>query len=170
MTLLLAHSRAVPMSPGGFLAWPQDTIHWGGLFRRGTERLALSWEFMGAQHENFDDILPLALYVERPLPEFKDRLRWICHYLWKALGRDVVLKRVPAGRASDLGGRTHAVEIEKENGSTTMKPAQHVRANVTDDNLIVLDLVKGQIFTANAIGARIWRALFVEGQPRERLV
>ena len=100
MTVLLAHSRAVPMSPGGFLAWPQDTIHWGGLFRRGRERLALSWEFMGAQHENFDDILPLALYVERPLPEFKDRLRWICHYLWKALGRDVVLKRfLPVVRA-----------------------------------------------------------------------
>lgn len=51
-----------------------------------------------------------------------------------------------------------------------MKPTEHVRANVTDDGLIVLDLVKGQIFTANAIGARIWRALFVEGQPRERVV
>ena len=51
-----------------------------------------------------------------------------------------------------------------------MKPAQHVRANVTDDNLIVLDLVKGQIFTANTIGSRIWRGLFVDHQPEEQLV
>ena len=51
-----------------------------------------------------------------------------------------------------------------------MKPAQHVRANVTDDNLIVLDLVKGQIFTANMIGSRIWRGLFVDDQPTEQLV
>lgn len=51
-----------------------------------------------------------------------------------------------------------------------MKPTQHVRANVTDDNLIVLDLVKGQIFTANRIGSRIWRGLFVDNQPKEQLV
>ena len=51
-----------------------------------------------------------------------------------------------------------------------MKPAQHVRANVNDDNLIVLDLVKGQIFTANTIGSRIWRGLFVDKQPKEQLV
>ena len=50
-----------------------------------------------------------------------------------------------------------------------MKPTQHVRANVTADNLIVLDLVKGQIFTANSIGSRIWRGLFVENQPEEQL-
>ena len=51
-----------------------------------------------------------------------------------------------------------------------MKPAEHVRANVTDDNLIVLDLVKGHIFTANTIGSRIWRGLFVDNQPKEQLV
>lgn len=51
-----------------------------------------------------------------------------------------------------------------------MKPTEHVRANVTDDNLIVLDLVKGQIFTANMIGSRIWRGLFVDNQPKEQLV
>lgn len=51
-----------------------------------------------------------------------------------------------------------------------MKPTEHVRANVTDDGLIVLDLVKGQIFTANAIGARIWRGLFVDNQPKEQFV
>jgi hypothetical protein len=51
-----------------------------------------------------------------------------------------------------------------------MKPAQHVRANLTDDNLIVLDLVKGQIFTANTIGSRIWRGLFVDNQPQEKVI
>lgn len=100
MLLLLAHSRAVPMSPGGFLAWPQDTIHWGGRFRCGPARLALSWEFMGAEHENVDDVLPVALNADRPLPAFEDRLRWVCHSLPKTLGRDVVLKRfLPVVRA-----------------------------------------------------------------------
>ena len=51
-----------------------------------------------------------------------------------------------------------------------MKPTEHVRANVTADGLIVLDLVKGQIFTANAIGARIWQNLFVDKQPKEYIV
>lgn len=51
-----------------------------------------------------------------------------------------------------------------------MKPSEHVRANVTNDGLIVLDLVKGQVFTANAIAARIWRGLFVDNQPKEQLV
>jgi len=100
MVLLLAHARAVPMGPGGFLAWPQNTIHWGGQFRRGTERLELSWEFMGVQHENVDDLLSVALHLDRPLPQFEDRLRWICHSLSKTLGRDVVLKRfLPVVRA-----------------------------------------------------------------------
>lgn len=98
--LLLAHARALPMSPGGFLTWPQDTIHWGGLFRRGPARLALSWEFMGAQHENVDGVLPLALHLDRALPTFEDRLRWICHSLSKTLARDVVLARfLPVVRA-----------------------------------------------------------------------
>lgn len=51
-----------------------------------------------------------------------------------------------------------------------MKPTEHVRANVSDDNLIVLDLVKGQIFTANTIGSRIWRGLFLDNQPQEQLI
>jgi hypothetical protein len=100
MMLLLAHSRAVPMCPGGFLAWPQNTIHWGGKFRRGKERLAISWEFMGAQHKNVDDVLSVALHVDQPLPKFEDRLRWICHCLSVTLGRDMVLERfLPVVRA-----------------------------------------------------------------------
>lgn len=51
-----------------------------------------------------------------------------------------------------------------------MKPTEHVRAKVTNDALIVLDLVNGQIFTANAIGARIWQCLVVDNQPKEQIV
>ena len=93
MMLLLSHARAVPMDPGGFLAWQQDTLHWGGLFRRGSARLAVSWEFMGLQHENIDAVLPLALQADQPLPAFEDRLRWICQCLARTVVRDVVLER-----------------------------------------------------------------------------
>ena len=51
-----------------------------------------------------------------------------------------------------------------------MKPAEHVRANVTTDGLVVLDLDKGQIFCANTIAARIWQSLIVDNQPREAVV
>lgn len=93
MMLLLTHARALPMNPGGFLAWQPDTIHWGGLFRRGPARLAVSWEFMGPQHENIDAVLPLALLADQPLPAFEDRLRWICQCLPRTVVRDVVLER-----------------------------------------------------------------------------
>ena len=93
MMLLLSHARALPMNPGGFLAWQPDTIHWGGLFRRGPARLAVSWEFMGPQHDNIDAVLPLALLADQPLPAFEDRLRWICQCLPRTVVRDVVLER-----------------------------------------------------------------------------
>lgn len=93
MMLLLSHARALPMDPGGFLAWQPDTIHWGGMFRRGPARLAVSWEFMGPQHENLDAVLPLALLPDQPLPAFEDRLRWICQCLPRTVVRDVVLER-----------------------------------------------------------------------------
>lgn len=93
MMLLLSHARALPMNPGGFLAWQPDTIHWGGMFRRGAARLAVSWEFMGPHHENIDPVLPLALQPDQPLPAFADRLRWICQCLSRTVVRDVVLER-----------------------------------------------------------------------------
>jgi hypothetical protein len=40
-----------------------------------------------------------------------------------------------------------------------MKPSPHVRSNITDDGVILLDIETGQIFSANPIGARIWDAL-----------
>jgi hypothetical protein len=40
-----------------------------------------------------------------------------------------------------------------------MKPAPHVRANTSNDGLILLDIATGQIFSANPIAARIWNGL-----------
>lgn len=40
-----------------------------------------------------------------------------------------------------------------------MKPASHVRANVTADGLVLLDIEGGAIFSANRVGARIWELL-----------
>jgi len=40
-----------------------------------------------------------------------------------------------------------------------MKPAPHVRSNISDDGLILLDIATGQIFSANLIAARIWNGL-----------
>jgi hypothetical protein len=40
-----------------------------------------------------------------------------------------------------------------------MTPCPHVRATVTNDGLIVLDIRTGQIFSANRVGARIWSAI-----------
>jgi hypothetical protein len=43
--------------------------------------------------------------------------------------------------------------------SCDMRPAPHVRANVSDDGLILMDIRSGQIFSANPIGARIWSGI-----------
>src|SRR5262249_47228129 len=40
-----------------------------------------------------------------------------------------------------------------------MKPASRVRSNVSDDGVILLDIQFGQIFSANVIGASVWRGL-----------
>jgi hypothetical protein len=45
-----------------------------------------------------------------------------------------------------------------------MKPASHVRSSVTDEGIVLLDVATGRIFSANAIGARIWRGL-EDGEP-----
>jgi hypothetical protein len=50
-----------------------------------------------------------------------------------------------------------------------MKPSPHVRSNVSDDGLILLDIRSGQIFSANAIAARIWSGL-ERGEPLETIV
>jgi hypothetical protein len=58
-------------------------------------------------------------------------------------------------------------EIEKE---FSMKPAAHVRTNLTDDGLVVLDIEKGRIFTANPIAAHIWQNLVVGNKPKPEVV
>lgn len=51
-----------------------------------------------------------------------------------------------------------------------MKPAEHVRADVTDDGLVLLDLDKGQIFSANPIAARIWQGIVVDNKPKDEVI
>ena len=46
-----------------------------------------------------------------------------------------------------------------------MKTAAHVRANITTDGVILLDIESGAIFTANTVAARIWERL-LEGQSQ----
>jgi hypothetical protein len=90
----LVHVRALPANPGSFLAWPNTTLHWGGMFLRGNQaRLALSWHFTSADYENIDSALRSALLPDHPLPRFEDRLRWVCHSMLRFRARDPVLER-----------------------------------------------------------------------------
>lgn len=50
-----------------------------------------------------------------------------------------------------------------------MKPSEHVRANVTDDGLVILDINKGEIFSANVVAARIWK-LLMDGKTETEAV
>jgi hypothetical protein len=90
----LTHVRALPAAPGMFLAWPEDTVHWGGRFLRGDEaRLAVSLHLTSADFENVDPALRLALLPERPLPLLDDRLRWISNSLLRFRRREATLER-----------------------------------------------------------------------------
>jgi hypothetical protein len=50
-----------------------------------------------------------------------------------------------------------------------MKAAPHVRANVTSDGVVLLDVDKGSIFSANVVGARIWQRL-LDGHSETAIV
>jgi ectoine hydroxylase-related dioxygenase (phytanoyl-CoA dioxygenase family) len=94
VTRALANVRALPAMPGSFLAWPQDTIHWGGRYHRGVDdRMAISWHLTAGDFENVDAGLRLALRPELPLPPLADRLRWIAHSLLRFRGREAILER-----------------------------------------------------------------------------
>lgn len=51
-----------------------------------------------------------------------------------------------------------------------MRPADHVRANLSDDGLIVLDIQQGRIFTANVFAARIWQSIVVDNKSNDEVV
>jgi hypothetical protein len=51
-----------------------------------------------------------------------------------------------------------------------MRPADAVRANVTEDGLVLLDVDSGRIFTANAIAADIWQNVIVNKTPQPEVV
>lgn len=92
----LMHVRALPANPGSFLAWPHDTLHWGGMFMRGQGRLALSYHLASADFENIDRDLPMALVPGEPLPSFERRLEWVCRSMLRFRGRDPMLERFVA--------------------------------------------------------------------------
>lgn len=52
---------------------------------------------------------------------------------------------------------------------TRMRISPHVRASMTDDGLVLLDIRGGWLLSSNAVGARIWR-LLEEGQPRAEII
>lgn len=90
----LPRVRALPAGPGSFLAWPNDTIHWGGMFLRGQQaRIALSFHFASADFENVDSSLRESMLIDRPLPRFEDRLRWVSKSMLRFRGRDPLLER-----------------------------------------------------------------------------
>jgi ectoine hydroxylase-related dioxygenase (phytanoyl-CoA dioxygenase family) len=90
----LPRVRALSAGPGSFLAWPNDTIHWGGMFLRGQQaRMALSFHFASADFENIDSSLRESMLIHRPLPRFEDRLRWVCQSMLRFRGRDPLLER-----------------------------------------------------------------------------
>ena len=47
-----------------------------------------------------------------------------------------------------------------------MRVAPHIRASVTADGILFLDIASGRMFAANAIGAHIWNRLR-EGSSEE---
>lgn len=90
---VLRHVRALPAEPGAFLAWPNDTVHWGGMYLRGEPRLALTYHLASADYKNVDPALRLALSPDHPLPSLPDRLRWASTSMMRFRARDPLLQR-----------------------------------------------------------------------------
>jgi hypothetical protein len=90
---ILTRARALLVSPGSFIAWPNDTLHWGGTFLRGEDRLALSYHLTSADYENIDSALRQALVPSQPLPSFARRLQWISESMLRFRTRDPLLER-----------------------------------------------------------------------------
>lgn len=112
----LPRVRALPASPGSFLAWPNDTIHWGGMFLRGQQaRIALSFHFASADFQNIDLGLRESMLIERPLPKFEDRLRWVSQSMLRFRGRDPLLERfapVAHRLIAESGGSTRGDSVK----------------------------------------------------------
>jgi hypothetical protein len=110
----LPRVRALPAGPGSFLAWPNDTIHWGGMFLRGQQaRIALSFHFASEDFENIDLGLRESMLIERPLPRLEDRLRWVSQSMLRFRGRDPLLERF-APVAHRLIGESGGSTVENQ--------------------------------------------------------
>jgi hypothetical protein len=76
---LLRDVRALPMNPGGILAWDDKILHWGGRFEGGSEpRISLALEFTTPDFVPPDGSESL-IDPQAPLPSFESRLRLISH-------------------------------------------------------------------------------------------
>jgi hypothetical protein len=51
-----------------------------------------------------------------------------------------------------------------------MRPAESTRANVTPYGLVILDLDKRRIFTANSVAAHIWQRLIIDNKNDAEIV
>jgi hypothetical protein len=52
---------------------------------------------------------------------------------------------------------------------TFSRPTEHVRANVMNDGLVILDIDKGEIYSANVNAGSVWR-LLMAGKPVGEIV
>jgi hypothetical protein len=107
----LLHVRALPANPGSFLAWPNDTLHWGGMFLRGQARMALSYHLTSSDYENVDSGLRLALMPSRPLQPFEQRLSWVSQSMLRFRARDPLLERF-APVAQYFAKASHPVAVD----------------------------------------------------------
>ena len=47
----------------------------------------------------------------------------------------------------------------------TLRPSATVRASISEDGLVLLDLAGGLVLSANAVGGRIWTLIEQQGTP-----
>jgi hypothetical protein len=48
-----------------------------------------------------------------------------------------------------------------------LRPSPSVRASISDDGLVLLDLTGGLVFSSNAVGGRIWQLIEQQRTPEE---
>lgn len=50
-----------------------------------------------------------------------------------------------------------------------MKINEHVRANCTEDGLVILDIDRGEIYSGNIVAAHIWK-LLIERKDKDEII
>ncbi|MEH6402240.1 MAG: phytanoyl-CoA dioxygenase family protein [Sneathiella sp.] len=75
LEMLTPYATPLPVPAGSVLGWPQDLIHWGGVYSEGAKepRMSLSFEF---QNTSFAPLAEPLLSTENP-PSFEQRVSLI---------------------------------------------------------------------------------------------